>query len=379
MLRKYLYFVVFTAFFSCDFNSGQPTALSSALKGKSIDIAYAENYKVEDMGNHKLLTISDAWEGAKAQTVVMSSTTSNQDLKEAIFLGSEAKRIVCLSTTHVAMLSAISQEWRIVGASGTKYICSPAIQKMLSAGKLTEVGMGESPNIELIISLKPDLVLANSTGGGSTVLAKLKDFGIPVLYTSEYREKSPLARAEWVRLMGIITNNEQKADEFFFSEAQEYEALKKMVLSEERPTVFCGLPEKGTWYVPGGKSYVAQYIKDAGGDYLWQEDGSRGGVPLSFEEVYGKAKDADYWLDVIFAKSLDDIASTDPRLASFDAFKNQRVFNYDRKKSSGGGYDIFEYGVVSPHLILADLMKVFYPHLVPDHEFVFYRKLGEGL
>ena len=62
-------------------------------------------------------------------------------------------------------------------------------------------------------------------------------------------------------------------------------------------------------------------------------------------------------------------------MADFDAFKAGRVFNNDRRLNEHGGNDYWESGSLRPDIVLADLIKILHPQLLPDHELVFYRRL----
>ncbi|MCA9920565.1 MAG: iron ABC transporter substrate-binding protein, partial [Anaerolineales bacterium] len=74
-----------------------------------------------------------------------------------------------------------------------------------------------------------------------------------------------------------------------------------------------------------------------------------------------------------FVSTLADLAASDERFADFAAFQNGTVYNYDLRTNEFGGNDFFESAAANPHWVLADLIKIFHPELVPDHEFVYYR------
>ncbi|ASC69534.1 hypothetical protein XM38_004610 [Halomicronema hongdechloris C2206] len=103
---------------------------------------------------------------------------------------------------------------------------------------------------------------------------------------AEYLEPSPLGQAEWLKFTALFFNQEAQAEAEFAAIATEYEALTRLTASiQARPTVLTGFSYDGTWYVPGGQSYVAQLLEDAGADYLWAEVEQTGSVPLDFEAV----------------------------------------------------------------------------------------------
>ena len=121
-------------------------------------------------------------------------------------------------------------------------------------------------------------------------------------------EDTPLGRAEWMRFISYFIGKEQFANTKFDQLYENYQSLKnKAKQIEQNPSVFTGVAQQGAWYVAGGKSFIAAFIKDAGGNYLWADDDARGGVPLDFEVVLAKAENATIWLNVVLAQSLDQL------------------------------------------------------------------------
>jgi iron complex transport system substrate-binding protein len=166
------------------------------------------------------------------------------------------------------------------------------------------------------------------------------------------------------------------ADSIFGAAEYAYQAMKDSARSAAvRPSVMTGLPWKGSWYVPGGNSYAAAFIRDAGGEFIWEDAPQREALPMSLEAVYAKAASADIWINCGTAGSLDEIRDVDHRLGSFRPVVTGMVFNNTARLNPYGGNDIWESGVLKPHIILADLVSIFHPSLLPDHELVYYVKL----
>ena len=143
-----------------------------------------------------------------------------------------------------------------------------------------------------------------------------------------------------------------------------------------RPSVLVGTPFQGTWHVSGGDGYQARLIADAGGAYLWSDDETRGVLSLDFETVYAEGLDADLWLHAYGWDSSESALRNDSRMADFAAFRDGRVYNNDLRISEGGGNDYWESGSLRPDLILADLVHILHPHLLPEHELYFHRRLS---
>jgi iron complex transport system substrate-binding protein len=130
-----------------------------------------------------------------------------------------------------------------------------------------------------------------------------------------------------------------------------------------------------TWFLPGGQNYAAKLAKDAGCNYLWGDDTSNGYLELSFESVYEKARNADLWIGVATFKTLKEISDADHRYTRFKPFKQKQVFNYDARLGAKGGSEFMELGYLRPDIILKDLVKITHPHLLPQYNMYFHRKL----
>jgi len=97
---------------------------------------------------------------------------------------------------------------------------------------------------------------------------------------------------------------------------------------------------------------------------------------LDFEVVYEKAHNADYWLPMRNEwHALADVIRTDDRYKDFAVFKSGLVYNANARLNEKGGNGYWESGLLEPHLILADLIHVLHPDLLPKHALKFYKKL----
>jgi iron complex transport system substrate-binding protein len=96
---------------------------------------------------------------------------------------------------------------------------------------------------------------------------------------------------------------------------------------------------------------------------------------LNIESVYERAADADIWINPGMWESLEEALAEDERFALFEAFQNGKVYNNNRRANKHGGSSYWETGVANPHVVLADLIKIFHPELLPEHEFVYYYRL----
>jgi iron complex transport system substrate-binding protein len=62
----------------------------------------------------------------------------------------------------------------------------------------------------------------------------------------------------------------------------------------------------------------------------------------------------------------------EPRYAEFKAYRKREVWVYERLVNAVGGNDYWSRSVTRPDVLLADLVKIFHPSLVPEHRFEWY-------
>ena len=125
----------------------------------------------------------------------------------------------------------------------------------------------------------------------------------------------------------------------------------------------------------GGKSFTARLIEDAGGNYLLKDNASAEFIPLSLEAAISRSFEADIWINTGSASSIDEILGRDERFSHLNVLKKGELYNNDALQCENGGNAFWEKGVVEPHLILKDMIKIFHPELMESHDFVYYRKL----
>jgi len=339
---------------------------------------YAHGFSIAESPSFTKISVFSPWENAgnsRFDYYLVPENYKNDTLQNKIFV--PVKRAICLSTTHVAFLSALGETDKICGLSGANYVSDPELNKRIQKGEIPDVGYDQNLNFELIVQLKPDVVFAY--GVGSEIVGfinRLKDLGIPVVLNAEYLEQSPLGKAEWIKFIAPFFNKKEMGDSIFKSVEKNYINLKNSVEHcQKRPTVMTGMPYKDQWWVPGGKAYLATMLNDAGANYLWKDNPSDESVVISPEQMIVEAERADYWIHTGFVTSLDGIASFDSRFTKFAPYINNMVYNNDLRMSTGGGNDFWESGVVHPDLILKDLISIFHPEISGQQPYYYYRKL----
>jgi iron complex transport system substrate-binding protein len=265
---------------------------------------------------------------------------------------------------------------RLVAVDDVTYVNNPAVLAMAEAGTLVQIGYGAGVNVEQILDLAPDLVMTYGSGSPEyDAHPVLLNAGLKVAVNAEWLETSPLGRAEWGKFIALFFNKEATAESTFADTVARYEDLKAKAAAAEKPTVLTDSEYQGSWYVAGGRSFTAQLLADAGAAYLWADDESTGSIPVAFEAVFDKAAAADFWLNVGFVNSLEEMKAADERYTDFAAFQKGNVWNNNKRQNANGGNDYYESAVAQPDAVLADLIAIFHPELMPEHAFVYYQRL----
>lgn len=346
---------------------------------KEISIDYASAFTVDYQKGYKIITVGTPWQGSRDSIRYVLRHKHTPRNEEIAALGQEiivpVEKIVCNSTSQIVLLEALDAIEKLKGFPQTQYIYSPDIIDRVKSGHIREVGIEAKMNIESILEIDPDMVMAFNTGMEDRQINKLKELGVPVVINADYMEKSMLGRAEWLKFMSVFVDKEGEASEYFQKVATRYDSLINLVAGIEKVEVFSGSLYGGSWYMPGGQNYGALILSSAGGDYLWGSDDNTGWLNVDFEVVYEKARSADIWIGVGGFESLKALRDADSRYSDFRAFKNKQVYSYVNRVNDQGANDYFESGIIRPDLILADHIKMLHPELMPGYELYYYKQL----
>ena len=272
-------------------------------------------------------------------------------------------RVVALSSAQIGYLLKLGLGDRIVGVGEGRYSADSALYTRVQNGEVAEVGSGPTLSLEKLMALKPDLVMNFATGGGYDDYQRIEALGLPLMLTSEWQEDHPLAKAEWIKLFGMLFGKEALADSIYEQSKLVY--LVNGIFTKINaahipncPRVLVGMSYGGTWYAPGGNSYTAQLIQDAGGCYLWAEDSSRE-QRFPLEQVIAIADSADIWINPGMFSTVEEILAEEPRVSVIKAFKEKRVYQNDNRKGPGGGNDFYESAVTYPEDLLREMTQIF--------------------
>ncbi|NWF67752.1 MAG: ABC transporter substrate-binding protein [Chloroflexi bacterium] len=343
-------------------------------------------FTVEYFNHYKLVTVLMPWPGAEAAdaftyALVQCGTPAPDDLPEnTLVIEVPVQRVVTMSTTYVPTLTLLDVVARIVAVDEGDYINDAAVRARLDSGDISEVGYGSGVNVEALLELEPDLIMTQSFGTPDfDAEPLLTAAGLPVVVNGDWVETTPLGRAEWMKFVALFFNGEAAANTAFEGIVERYNALAALTADvDTRPTVFVGSVFQDTWFMAGGASYTAQLLRDAGAAYVNADDPNTGSIPLDFEAAFALAGEADFWVnpDQLFWRTAADVLASDTRYANFAAYTSGNVYNNTARVNAFGWADYYESGLANPDTILADLIYIFHPDLLPEHELVYYQRLG---
>ena len=276
-------------------------------------------------------------------------------------------RLGTMSTVQVGFLYALD------AIDCLAAVCNPEL--IFTPIKGDEIDLGDSmkPSAERVLQANLDALLAVNYGQYDNLeAARIEKLGVFTIYINEWQEGSPLARAEWIRVLGALTGKLPQADSIFHEVETKYKNLQSSISNLQSTKIMSGNNFRGTWYVPSGKNYLAYLFKDAGADYPFYENERETSIPLTIEETLRYFHDADVWVGA-GGNSLAELAELDEKHTWFKAYQNKRVYNWRKQTKAGGPNNFWERGVVHPEEMLEDVIHIL--NNAPDSTLHFAERL----
>jgi iron complex transport system substrate-binding protein len=344
-----------------------------------VDIDYAKGFTVESHNNYQRLIVHNPWGKNSNLGVYILADAKYAD---SINL-KEGERLIRLPINKVAIMSASNIGYfdllnsldKIAALGDGQRLYNKNLRQRIELGSLKVLGNSSSINTEELIVCNCDVFLQTAFDSKNARDEALVNAGVPLVYNIDWMEKTPLARAEWIKFVGVLLNENERADSIFKVIERNYINLKKIADSiDYKPDVLVGGLYKDVWYMPGGQSFKARLLADAGTDYLWKNDSTEGSLALSFETVLEKQMNAPIWIEVQF-KSKKELLSSDERYAYLDAFKIGAMYHNRKRTTETGGNDYWEMGLCRPDEILSDLIRIIHREYMPDGELKYYERV----
>lgn len=373
MTKRHITAGFFTCLFISLFFSSQ------ILAGHEAEVRYSKNFTIEKQGEISIVTVRNPWRGSTASFRYLLKPRGHSTppgFADCQVVEVPVQRSIVLSTTFLAIMDQLGTVDTMVGFGDLDRVHTKSVLKAAKADRIIEVGDGSNLQVETVLDLQPEIIFTFAGGGFRDVHPKLLEAGLQVAVCAEYMETHPLGRSEWIKFFALFFGKEKEAEKIFSDLEQRYLGLTALTRNvKDRPSVVTNTPFQGRWYASGGQSYVGKFLADAGADFIWGHTSHIGSIPMDIEFVYDRGRDAQVWLNTGTWKSLAEAHQADPRLADFASLKAGRLYNNNKRINKGGGNDFWESGMMAPDVILADLIRILHPELLPDHELYYYQHL----
>lgn len=344
------------------------------------EIKHADGFSLKNYDGFSIVTISNPWPNSnKTFTYVLHKKNRiiPDSLKQFQQIQVPVKNIVVTSTTHIPSLEMLDVTDKLIGFPNLNYISSEKVRRRIDAKKIKELGSNQALNTELLINMQPDVIVGYGIDNTNPTLDNLQKSGLKVVVNGDWNEQSPLGKAEWIKLFGALFDKQALANSLFNTIEREYTTTLALVeKSNQKPSVIAGALYKDKWYLPQGESWGAQFLTNAGGNYLWQQTKGTGSLALSFEAVIEKGLYADFWIGPGQFTSLADLANASENYTKFKAYKTKNIYTFSARKGKTGGVLYYELAPNRPDIVLKDLVKILHPEVLPKHQLYFFQKLN---
>ena len=272
------------------------------------------------------------------------------------------ERIAVTSATHIGFLQALGRTDVVVAMTRPDLIYNHPEQPV------ADIGEDINLNLEELFRVHPQALLVTSYGQPLPNLERIRRAGIEVIEMVEWREQTPLARADWLRFAGALIGEEARADSLIITIREHYHDLAQQQDNYiQLPTsIMSGAAFRGIWYVPSGGTYMGRLFWDAKAAYAYYEDMRPNSIPLTFETALHTFGDADVWVGCN-CRNYEELLALDEHHAWFNAYKNKRVYNWYKMTTEAGANDFWERGITHPDEILEDIITILHnKHVSPD-------------
>ena len=378
---KHIAILILATLFSCKEVRKEVLLIENSSSQSAV--SYAKGFTFEQTKSDiKIIKITSPWPDAEAEfryALIPKDLMARINLPLGAYdaiIAVPVERLVVTSTTHIPALEALGVLDKLVGFPDTEYISSQGARQRIDAGQIKELGNNESINTEMVMELNPDVVVGFGIDNQNKAYGTLQRSDMPVVYNGDWTEQTPLGKAEWIKFFAPFFGLEKKADSIFARIESSYKAAKKLAKeAKTKPSVLSGALYKDVWYLPGGNSWASQFLSDANTNYLWKETEDAGSLSLSLEAVLSKGQKADFWVSPSQFTSYQAMEQANQHYLQFDAFKNKNVYTFSKTNGETGGLLYYELAPQRPDLVLKDLIHIFHPELLPEHQLFFFKPL----
>lgn len=374
MINRILYFCLLLVLIACGSKQvkkdAAPTGDTPAI------LSQAKGFGIARTDHYTTITVYNPWkEGEVYDKYYLVRDEKTEVPADGHKIKVPLKSLMTNSATHLGFLELLGELDKVTGVCSSNYIYNPTILEGVKEGRIKDLGDAFNLDIENLLMLHPQAVMTTAYNADDENSRRMRQTGLNLIYNIEWQEPTLLGRAEWIKFIGAFFDKEAMADSIYNAVEQRYKDVKmKAMQLSSSPSIFSGQDFRGTWSLPGGKSYTAQLFRDAGATYLYAQDSTNTSIGSNIEEVLMNFNQTDIWIGVQ-AASLKELGQTDSKYKLFKAYKDGNVYNINKRTNAAGGNDYWESAIARPDLLLSDMIKICHPDLFPDYELTYYEQL----
>lgn len=335
-------------------------------------ITAAKLLSMERTPQYTVVAVGDPWKGGVLHRYVLVPREADlpADLPDGTVVRTPVKNALVYSSVHTSLFNELGCLNAVRGVVDSQYFIDSVLVAGVKAGTIADCGNSMNPTVEKVIDMNPDAILLSPYQDAS--YGQIAKLDIPIIECADYLEYDPLGRAEWVKFYGELVGERERADSLYHAVVTAYNDVKKVAAgAASRPTVVTEMVISGVWSVPGGQSYMARILHDAGANYLWADDDNTGSLSLDFNQVLAVAQDADYWfIKWTNINKLSDLQGAYELNKEMAAFKNKRVYVCDTDKTR-----FFDRIPFHPEVLLREFAAILHPELFPDYQNQMYHHI----
>ncbi|KAI0560314.1 ferritin precursor [Gracilaria domingensis] len=310
----------------------------------------------------------------------------------------------------IALLQALDPSLETLSyITSVDFVFSPQVRQKVASNEVQEAKEGFGTDFA---ALQADPDLSASIVGSF----QFNDFrentrGIPLLVVPDAIERSPLGRAEFIKVIGVFLGAAEQANSLFERIVTEYQdASRRASEAARRPSVLLNRPSLNStrldflteadlslpvdaiyqWTLPHRDQYITNLLDDANADYVHERVVNDRNLEFPFSTVIEDFKFARFHLNVAdfpvmrdrdtLEEYLDGLIEPDipdPRakdaMATLAAVRCDNVYNREKRASPDGrANDFFESAIIKPDEVLKDFVAILHPSVDFGDRELFY-------
>ena len=371
--------LILIVFYSCNKKKSDTITEGTFLYNE--EIKHAEGFSIDHYKEFTKVTINNPWSNDQKPYaeyyIYKSGNTKNKVIEKGKYQFSAPLSSLIVNTfSYFEFLDLLNELETVIGVSDGSRIYNPTILGKIERGTVRDLGDPFNPNIEKTIELNPGAVINSAYAQIDSFSERVLNIGVPVIYSLEWMENTPLARAEWIKMIAAFFGKGDIAISIFDDIEMRYNEVKNKVEGiNNQKSVLAGDNFQGTWYLPGGNSFNAALFRDAGLSYIFEDNKQSGSIGLDIESVLTEMGNTDIWFGCE-VNTYNQLMNKDSKYRLLGPVKSKNVYNYNNRTTFLGGNDYFESAIANPDLILSDIVKASYPQLLPNYSFSYIKPLN---